>query len=110
MKMDFKKLGIALIAICPVAIYAQDDASSPAAEYENLLRDIRGLEAYNALRQRQIQAQEDALDDVSDSIVQVPDLQRQLPPLLSPSLRGPLTAIHSIANPLPRLRSTTYSQ
>jgi len=88
MKMDFKKLGITLIAICPVAIFAQDDAASPAAEYETLLRDIRGLEAYNALRQRQIRAQEDDLDDVSNSIVRVPGLERQLPPLLIEMTNG----------------------
>jgi hypothetical protein len=80
--MDLKKLGIALLALGPAVSFAQDAGSDPVAEYETLLRDIRGLEAYNALLQRQIQTQQQDLVDLQGAITQVPDLERQLPPLL----------------------------
>lgn len=80
--MDLKKLGIALLALCPAVSFAQDAGSDPVAEYETLLRDIRGLEAYNALLQRQIQTQQQDVVDLQDAIVRVPELERQLPPLL----------------------------
>jgi hypothetical protein len=80
--MDLKKLGIALLALSPALSFAQDADSDAVAEYETLLRDIRGLEAYNALLQRQIQTQQQDLVDLQGAITQVPDLERQLPPLL----------------------------
>lgn len=89
MKMDWKTLGITLIAICPVATaLAQDAATDPATEYGTLLRDIRGLEARNALVQRQIQAQEKDLADLRAAIEQVPNLENQLPPLLITMVDG----------------------
>lgn len=81
MRMHLKKLGIALIALCPVALFAQDGADN-VAEYSTLLREIRGLEAYNALLQRQIQGQQQDLNDLQQAIGGVPELERQLPPLL----------------------------
>jgi hypothetical protein len=57
----------------------QDQA---AAEYETLLRDIQGLQLYNALLQRQIEAQGVKLGEVQVAIEGVPELQVQLPPLL----------------------------
>ena len=80
--MDLKKLGIALLALCPVAGFAQDAGTDPAAEYETLLRDIRGLEAYNALLERQIARQAQDLQSLQEAITRVPELERQLPPLL----------------------------
>ena len=80
--MDLKKLGIALLALCPAVSFAQDAGTDPVTEYETLLRDIRGLEAYNALLQRQIETQQSDLVDLQEAIVGVPDLERQLPPLL----------------------------
>jgi len=82
MSMYAKKLGIALVALFPLVAAAQNGAQDPVAEYENLLREIRGLQAYNALIQRQISAQEVELADIRVAVDQVPDLQRQLPPLL----------------------------
>jgi hypothetical protein len=79
-------LGIALMSLGPLAATAQEPeaeaAQDPVAEYETLLRDIRGLELYNALLERQIRAQERKLADVQQAIVDVPDLEVQLPPLL----------------------------
>lgn len=87
MKMDWKKLGIALIAISPVTALAQQ-AADPVAEYEMLLRDIRGLQARNALVQRQIQQQVQDLANLQAAIQNVPDLENQLPPLLITMVDG----------------------
>ena len=88
MKMEVKKLGIALIALCPVVLFAQDEATDPVEEYANLLRDIRGLEAYNALVERQIQTQQQDLTNLQSATEGVPDLERQLPPLLIEMIDG----------------------
>jgi hypothetical protein len=80
--MDFKKLGIALLALCPISGFAQDAGSDAVAEYESLLRDIRGLETYNALLQRQIATQQVDIQNLQAAITQVPELERQLPPML----------------------------
>ena len=81
MRMDLKNLGIALLACCPVASFAQDAGSDAVAEYEALLRDIRGLEAYNSLLERQIQTQQGDLLNLQEAIGEVPELERQLPPV-----------------------------
>jgi hypothetical protein len=78
--MDRIKLGIALIALSPAAALAQNDAA--VAEFEALLRETRGLEARNALVQRQIEAQRQNLADLQAAIADVPNLENQLPPLL----------------------------
>jgi len=88
MKMDLKKLGIALLALCPAAILAQEEVTDPVEQYANLLREIRGLEAYNALVQRQIQTQQQDLVDLQSATAGVPDLERQLPPLLIQMVDG----------------------
>ena len=44
MSMYAKKLGIALVALFPLIAAAQNGAQDPVAEYENLLREIRGLQ------------------------------------------------------------------
>lgn len=64
---------------------AQDDA---VAEYDSLLKEIEGLEVYNALIQRQIDAQKQQVTEVQASIEQVPELERQLPPLLIRMVQG----------------------
>ena len=79
--MDFRKQGIALIALLPVMAFAQD-ADDPVARYETLLREIRGLEQYNALLERQIAMQEENIVALRADMEQIPDLERQLPPLL----------------------------
>jgi len=84
MKMDLKKLGIFLISLGPAVSLAQD----PVAEYEALLREIHGLEQYNALLQRQIQTQQADVADLQAAIGQVPELERQLPPLLISMVDG----------------------
>jgi hypothetical protein len=86
--MDLKKLGIARLALCPVAGFTQNAGTDPAAEYETLLRDIRGLEAYNALLERQIARQAEDLQNLQEAITRVPELERQLPPLLISMVDG----------------------
>jgi Protein of unknown function (DUF3450) len=88
MKMDWNKLVVALIATCPVVALAQDTPADPVAEYEQLLRDISGLQARNALVRRQIQQQEQELADLRGAIEQVPELENQLPPLLISMVDG----------------------
>lgn len=90
MRMNARTLGIALIALAPMTGFAQPAADQEAAlaEYEALLRDIRGLQLYNALLQRQIEAQGTELTQVQQAIADVPELERQLPPLLIEMVDG----------------------
>lgn len=88
MRMHLKKLGIALIALCPVAVVAQDATIDPAEQYADVLRETRGLVAYNALVRRQLQMQQRELQNLEAAIVEVPDLERQLPPLLINMVNG----------------------
>jgi hypothetical protein len=84
--MDRITLAIALIAVCPVTALAQNEAA--VAEYEMLLRETRGLQARNALVQRQIAMQEQNLAQLQASIQAVPNLENQLPPLLIRMIDG----------------------
>lgn len=84
MRMDRIKLGIMLIALGPAAALAQD----PVEEYETLLRETRGLEARNALVERQIEMQRRNLANLQTAIAGVPDLENQLPPLLITMVDG----------------------
>jgi len=77
MRMDRIKLGIALIALSPAAALAQNDAA--VAEYEALLRETRGLEARNALVQRQSEAQRQNLADLRAAIAAVREKHPGLP-------------------------------
>lgn len=66
------------------ALNAQQSASTGAfAEYEALLKEIAGLQVYNQLVQQQIENQQRSLEELQVAIEGVPDLERQLPPLLT---------------------------
>ena len=84
MKIDARILGITLISLVSASAFAQD----PVDEYETLLRETRGLRAYNALLERQIAQQELDIENLRAAIQQVPDLERQLPPLLITMVDG----------------------
>jgi hypothetical protein len=92
--MHAKTLGLALLALCPLAVTAQDVDTDPSAapatvdEYESLLREIRGLEEYNAMRRRQIEQQQVALTRLQTAIDGVPALELQLPPLMIQMVDG----------------------
>ena len=82
MRTYAKSLGVLFLSLCPLAGLAQPAATDPVAEYETLLRETRGLEAHNALLERQIGAQQQKLIDAQLAVEQVPALETQLPPLL----------------------------
>jgi hypothetical protein len=52
------------------------------AAYDQLLKEVEGLEVYNDLLQRQIEAQAREIVEFQEAIVLVPELERQVPPLL----------------------------
>ena len=82
MRMDVRKLGVALVVLCPLVAAAQQPAQDPVEEYAQVLRETRGLELYNALRERQIATQQTDIVNVQTAIEGVDDLKLQLPPLL----------------------------
>jgi len=57
-------------------------AQDRTAEYDAVLKTVAGLEVYNSLLERQIQTQEQDLQEIQAAINEVPDLERQIPPLL----------------------------
>jgi hypothetical protein len=62
--------------------------ADPVAEYDALWKEIDGLAVYNALLQRQIQAQQQQIIDLQAAIAGVPEVERQLPPLLLEMVAG----------------------
>jgi hypothetical protein len=95
MRIQARTLGIALVALAPALTFAQPAdqqaqaaPQDPVAQYESLLRQIRGLQQFNALRARQIQAQERRIADIETAIEGVPELERELPPLLIEMVNG----------------------
>lgn len=60
----------------------QSEAEDTDAEYQRLLRQIEGLQAYNRQLQRQINAQEAEISKTDDSISKATEVDRQLLPLL----------------------------
>lgn len=69
-------------------LLAQAEGADPAAEYGTLLKETAGLEVYNELLERQIQAQQREIQSLRASLEQVPDLERQVPPLLLRMVEG----------------------
>jgi hypothetical protein len=89
-----KSLALALVISIPFTGFAQDEEQqeqNEAAEnsavtpeqYDRTLREADGLVTYNALLERQIQNQENEVDELRAAMDQVPELERQIPPLLS---------------------------
>lgn len=63
---------------------APQSGSTPSLEqYDAVLKDFYGLQTYNSLVERQLQNQQVQLDQLKQSIDQVPDLERQIPALLT---------------------------
>ncbi len=63
-------------------------AAQTVEEYDALLRQVDGLVAYNDIIQRQIATQERQMRDLQEAIQQVPDLERQVPPLVERMVQG----------------------
>lgn len=61
---------------------------SIADQYRQILREIEGLEVYNALLERQVARQEDQKGQIRDSIDQVTVIRRQIVPLMDRMISG----------------------
>ena len=61
----------------------QEETPVTAESYASILKDVDGLVVYNDLLQRQIEAQEAEVERLREAIDQVPELERQIPPLLT---------------------------
>jgi hypothetical protein len=66
----------------------QAQSQDPFAEYKEVTKEVDGLGVYNQLLEGQIQDQETEIQSIRQSIEQVPDLERQIPPLLSRMIDG----------------------
>ena len=73
--------GLPLVALLALSstVVAQTD---PVEEYSALLRQIEGLQAYNALLERQVATQARQLAELQVAIGEVPELERQVPALI----------------------------
>jgi hypothetical protein len=78
----------AITLVGPSVVFAQADGLTPAAEYEALLKQTTGLQVYNELVTRQIAAQEQDIANLRVAIEQVPELERQIPALLTRMIDG----------------------
>lgn len=95
MRHNQKRLFTALLLISPSFAFGQDEPA-PAApvgpggvtEYEALLKETDGLRVYSALLERQIEAQQQQIADLQASVARVPELERQIPPLLIRMIEG----------------------
>jgi hypothetical protein len=57
-------------------------------QYDQILRENQGLRVYNALVQRQIDAQQTEIQNYQAALELVPELERQVPPLLIRMVQG----------------------
>lgn len=67
---------------------AQADTGSSVDAYDALLKQIEGLQIYNNLLERQLQDQQQTLQDMKTTMQEAPDFERQIPPLLSRMIDG----------------------
>lgn len=78
-------LTVLAISLLGVGTASAQDA---VAQYDALLKTVEGLGVYNELLERQIQTQERELEELRAAINEVPDLERQIPPLLVRMVEG----------------------
>ena len=78
-------VGIAFFALIAVSLTA---SAQSEAEYDQVWREIEGLRAYNAILERQIETQNRRMAELESTIGEVPDLERQLPPLIERMVDG----------------------
>jgi hypothetical protein len=81
-------LATALLISIAGAAFAQEEEQQPATpvtveQYDSVLKDTAGLVVYNDLLQRQIQNQQIEVEQLRQAIGEVPELERQIPPLLT---------------------------
>lgn len=81
-----------LLAVSAIALAGAQAAAQSQDElfeqYEDVLNATAGLEVYNELLERQIQTQQVELEELRTAINEVPDLERQIPPLLIRMVEG----------------------
>lgn len=81
-----------LLAVSAIALAGSRAAAQSQdaliEQYEDVLNATAGLEVYNALLERQIQTQQQELEELRNAINEVPDLERQIPPLLVRMVEG----------------------
>ncbi len=90
-----------MIAAMPGLVFAQDEEQAeqdqgqaqqepvdPVQQYDQILRDIDALQVYNTLLERQIEDQDQALSNLQTAMEGVPQLERQIPPLLTRMVDG----------------------
>jgi len=65
-----------------------DDTRSLERQYSAIMKEIDGLEVYNALLQKQIDSQAQEVADLNRSIDQVSVIERQVTPLMSKMIDG----------------------
>lgn len=83
MQKTILRLAVALLVVGPGLAAGQTEE-----EYAALLKQVDGLTEYNALMQRQIATQERQIMEMREAIGMVPDLERQVPPLLERMVEG----------------------
>jgi Protein of unknown function (DUF3450) len=79
---------LAGVAAFGASVAAAQGNNDPAAAYEAVLKEAAGVEVYNELVGRQIEAQQQELADLQAAIEQVPALERQAPALLERMVQG----------------------
>ena len=67
---------------------AQAGGDAAVEQYDQLLRETEGLRVYNSLVQRQIEAQQTDIQNYQSALELVPELERQIPPLLIRMVEG----------------------
>ena len=72
----------------PALALAQAGGADPVQQYAAVLKETDGLKVYNDLVTRQIATQQETLAAIQAAIEQVPDLEKQLPGLLSRMIDG----------------------
>lgn len=83
-------LAASLVFAATVA-HGQDETestASPEEQYAALLQETAGLQVYNDILEKQIANQDQDLAEIKVAIEQVPNLERQIPPLLSRIVDG----------------------
>src|SRR5690606_37584434 len=85
-------LAMALLVSATGPSFAQDEEEQEqqeqetpvtAEQYAAVLKDTDGLVVYNALLERQIENQQAEVERLRAAIDEVPELERQIPPLLT---------------------------
>jgi hypothetical protein len=84
-------LAASLLCASTLALGQEDEAeptASPEEQFGALLEETAGLKVYNDILEKQIANQNEDLAEIKVAIEQVPNLERQIPPLLTRIVDG----------------------